>query len=147
MARYLYSALTGTNDSKTTTLKIGASQTIAIGDILAIDATTKRGIAAVGASTALYAIAAAAITTTASPTSADKIPVTLLKGAVIRIPFITAGTKKTFADTDLFITKFDLKDKVSVDPDDVTGGMCHIIDYDNTALTVDVVFDDANLVY
>ena len=147
MARYLCSAVTGTNDPKTSTLKIGASQAIAIGDVLAIDATTKLGIVGVGASAALYAIAAAAITTGSTVTAVDKIPVTLLKDAVIRIPFITAGTKKTFADTDLFITKFDLKDKVSIDPDDTTGGMCHVVAYDNTALTVDVVFDDANLAY
>jgi len=147
MARYLRSATTGTNDPKTHWLNIGASQTIAEGNLLAIDATSKLGIAAVAASAALYAIAGASITTTASPTAADKIPVTLLKDAVVRLPFTDAGTKKTFASTDKFITKFDLLDKTSVAPDDTTGGMCHILDYDNTALTCDVVFDDANLVY
>ena len=146
MARYLRSATIGTNDPKTSTLLIGASQTIVEGDILAIDATSKLGIVAVAASAALFAIAGASITTTASPTAADKIPVTLLKDAVVRIPFTAAGTKKTFASTDKYITKFDLADKNSVAPDDTTGGMCHILDYDNTALTCDVVFDDALLI-
>lgn len=147
MARYLRSATTGTNDPKTHWLNIGVNQTIVTGNLISIDATSKLGIAAVAASTTLYGIAEGSITTGASVTAADKIPVTLLKDSIVRIPFTTAGVKKTFADTDKYITKFDLLDKTSIAPDDTTGGMCHIIEYDNTALTCDVVFDDANLVY
>jgi len=145
MARYIKSATTGNNEPKTDWIKIGASQTIVTGNLIAI--SSGLGIAAVAASAALYGIAEADITTTSSPTAADRIPVTLLKGAVVRLPFTAAGSKKTFADADLFATKFDLLDKTSVAPDDTTGGMCHIVAYDNTALTCDVVFDDANLVY
>lgn len=56
-------------------------------------------------------------------------------GTTVVAPFITSGTKKTFADTDLGLV-YDLSDATKVDPDDVTAGCCLITGYDNDALEV-----------
>ena len=121
---------------------IDVSQTIAIGDLIQIDGTSRKGEAAVTASTTIVGIAMEAITTGASVTASDKIPV-----AIVRNPFVTDGTKTTFADTDKYTTAYDLEDKTSVNPDDTTGGMCYIQAYDNTAATVDVIFELTSLAH
>lgn len=146
MANVIYSALTRGNLSTTVFVNIGASQTINVGDLIQIDGTTRKGVVAVAASATLIGIAEEAITTGASVTTADNIPVTLLKGQVMRIDF-TGSTKTTLAETDLYSTAFDLSDKKTINLDDTTGGMCKVLAYDNTNGTADVVVADANLAY
>lgn len=126
-------------------LAIDVSQTINIGDLIQIDATSRKGEIAVAASTTIVGIAQEAITTGLSVTADDQIPVALVRGMVVRMAVDQTGTKKTFLDTDKYTTAYDLKDETSINPDDTTGGMCYVQDYDNTAHTVDVIFADANL--
>ena len=83
--------------------------------------------------------------TTTTATSADVIPVALVRGQVVRIAYTTAGSKTSFADTDKYTTAYDLSNKTTLNPDDTTNGMCYIQAYDNTADTVDVIFADASL--
>lgn len=127
-------------------LAIDDSQTIAVGDLIQLDATSKKGEVAVAASTTIAGIAMEAITTTTA-TAADVIPIALVRGQVVRMAVSQAGTKKTFAATDKYLTAYDLLDKTTIAPDDTTGGMCYVQDFDNTAHTVDVIFAEANLAY
>lgn len=127
-------------------LAIDDSQTIAVGDLIQLDATSKKGEVAVAASTTIAGIAMEAITTTTA-TAADVIPIALVRGFVVRMAVSQAGTKKTFATTDKYLTAYDLLDKTTIAPDDTTGGMCYVQDFDNTAHTVDVIFAEANLAY
>lgn len=124
---------------------IGDSQTINVGDLIQIDATSRKGVVAVAASTTIAGIAQQAITTTTA-TAADVIPIALVRREVVRMAVSQAGTKKTFADTDKYTTAYDLLNKTTINPDDTTGGMCYVQDFNNTANTVDVIFADANLV-
>jgi hypothetical protein len=143
MATYKKS-ITGRNEPVTVNLNIAASQTINEGDLIQIDATSRKGEAAVVASTTLIGIAQTAITTGASVDDTDSIPVTLLEGAVIRIAY-TGSTKTTLAETDLYSTSFDLSDKKTLNLDDTTGGMCKVLAFDNDNDTADVVIARANL--
>lgn len=127
-------------------LAIDVSQTIAVGDLIQIDSTSRLGEVAVAASTTIVGIAQEAITTGVAVTSADTIPVALVRGMVVRAAVSQAGTKKTFADTDKYTTAYDLLNKTTIAPDDTTGGMCYVQGYNNTTNTVDVTFADANLV-
>ena len=127
-------------------LAIDDSQTIDVGDLIQIDATSKKGEVAVAASTTIAGIAMEAITTTTA-TVADVIPIALVRGQVVRMAVSQAGTKKTFATTDKYLTAYDLLNKTTIAPDDTTGGMCYVQDFDNTANTVDVIFAEANLAY
>lgn len=120
------------------------SQTIAYGDLIQINGTSRKGEAAVAASTTIVGIAQQAITTTTA-TAADVIPIALVRREVVRMSVSQAGTKKTFADTDKYTTAYDLLNKTSIAPDDTTGGMCYVQAYDNTNNTVDVIFADASL--
>lgn len=133
------------NVSVSRTFGVAASQTINIGDLLQINTTSKLLEAAVAASTTIAGIAEQAITTTASPALTDVCSITLIRGEVVRMPFTVAGTKKTFSTTDKYLIAFDILDKNSLAPDDTTGGMCYVQDYNNTNLTVDVIFGSANL--
>jgi len=117
-----------------------------VGDLIQIDATSKKGEVAIAASTTIVGIAQQAITTTTA-TALDVIPIALVKGEVIRAAVSQAGTKKTFATTDKYLTAYDLLNKTTIAPDDTTGGMCMVQDYDNTAHTVDFIIADANLAY
>ena len=127
-------------------LAIDDTQTINVGDLIQLDATSKKGEVAVAASTTIVGIAMEAITTTTA-TAADVIPIALVRGFVVRAAVSQAGTKKTFATTDKYLTAYDLLNKTTIAPDDTTGGMCYVQDYDNTANTVDVIFAEANLAY
>lgn len=127
-------------------LAIDINQTIAEGDLIQIDATSRKGKVAIAASTTIAGIAQAPITTGATVTSADTIPIALVRGFVVRAAVSQAGTKKTFADTDKYTTAYDLLNKTTIAPDDVTGGMCYVQGYDNTKNTVDFIFGDASLV-
>lgn len=120
------------------------SQTIALGDLIQINTTSRKGEAAVAASTTIVGISQQPITTTTA-TAADVIPVVLVRREVVRVAVSQAGTKKTFADTDKYTTAYDLLDKKTIAPDDTTGGMCFVQGYDNTNNTVDVIFAEANL--
>lgn len=136
----------GSNNPVIVHLAIDDSQTINIGDLIQLDSTSKKGEAAVAASTTIVGIALEAITTTTA-TAADVIPILIVRDEVIRIAVSQAGTKKTFATTDKYLTLYDLLDKVSIAPDDTTGGMCSIQSYDNTLHTADVIFANAALAY
>lgn len=142
--KYIRSIVSGNNNPSIEWFPVDVSQTINEGDWVQIDSSSRKLEVATAASTTLVGIAAAAITTGGAVTDADRIPVILARFAVIRMPFTAAGSKKTFAQTDLYSTKFDLSNKTTVDPDDTTGGMMQIVDYDNDALTVDVVCAGAN---
>jgi hypothetical protein len=123
---------------------VADSQTLAIGDLVQVNTTSRKLEAGVAASTTLVGYCNQAITTTTA-TAADNISITLLRKQVIRLAVDQTGTKKTFAQTDKYTTAYDLKDKGSINPDDITGGMCYVQDFDNTNHTVDVIFADANL--
>lgn len=146
MASIVRSYTTDTNVPIIKHIKIGNNQTIKVGDLVQIDGTSRKGVVAVAASTTIVGIAMEPITTNTA-TDNDVIPVSLVRGQVVRMAFITTGTKKTFADTDKYTTAYDLSDKNSIDPDDTTGGMCYIQNYNNDDATVDVIFDASSLAY
>jgi len=143
MARFIRTIL-GYNDPVEIPWRVKASTTINEGDLVAIDATTKYLIPAVAASTDLVGIAQQTITTTATITPDDAITVIPLTDAVIRIEF-TGSTKTTLADTDLVTVLFDLTDANTMNLDDTTGGMCSVVDYNNTLKYADVIIADANI--
>lgn len=126
-------------------LLVDDNQTITAGDLVQIDATSRKVKSAVAASATIVGIANQSITTTTA-TASDTISVTLVRNQVVRIPFYTGGSKTSFAQTDLYTTAYDLRNSNQVNPDDTTGGMCYIQAYDNTNDTVDVIFGTANLV-
>jgi hypothetical protein len=127
-------------------LKIDVSQTISVGDLVQIDSTSRLGEAAIAASTTIVGIAQEAITTGATVTDADTIPVALVRGFVVRAAVSQGGTKKTFAEADKYTTAYDLLNKTTIAPDDTTGGMCFVQGFNNTLNTVDFIIGDANLV-
>lgn len=128
-------------------LRIAASQTINVGDLIQINGTSRYGEAAVAASTTIVGIAEQSITTGGSVTTADSISVSLVRGQVVRAAVAQGGTKKTFADTDMYTTAYDLSNKTTVNPDDTTGGMCYVVGYNNTANTVDFIIGDAAIAH
>lgn len=144
MARFIRT-INGYNQPVDVRLRVAINQTINVGDILQIDATSRWVQVAVAASTTLVGIAQQAITTGGTVTINDTISVTPLTGGVFRLPY-TPGTKTTLADTDLFTTLFDLASKTNMSLDDTTGGMCSVQGYNNTRQTADVVFAAANVV-
>jgi hypothetical protein len=136
-------------DSDNTPVVVGGilvadSQTIAVGDLVQVNTSTRKLEAAVAASTTLVGYANAPITT-GTATASDVLSITLLKAQVIRLAVDQTGTKKTFAQADMYTTAFDLKNKTAINPDDTTGGMCYVVGFDNTQNTVDVIFADASL--
>ncbi|MEO3947628.1 hypothetical protein [Gorillibacterium sp. CAU 1737] len=142
MARYLNSIFKADNEPRTAWFDVGASQTINEGDLVV--ASSGVIVVAAAAATAIVGIAAASITTGASPVAGvDRIPVTLVKDAVIRIDY-TGTTKTTLAVADKYGTAFDLGTKRTLNLDDTTGGMLQVIDYNNTNKTADVVILAAN---
>lgn len=136
MARFLKSLLTGGNTPVTEWINIDVSQTIEVGDLIQIDSTSRLGEVATAASTTLFGIAEKAITTGASVVAGvDRIPVTLLKGALIRID----TTDGDLAVAGMYTTLYDLGTKKTLKVDDTTNGMLQVFAYDNTANTADVV--------
>lgn len=136
--QWLRSLFTGTSNPDVDYFNVGANQTIKAGDFVQINATTGLLEAAVAASTTIVGLANGSITTGATVTT-ENIPVVLVRGAVVRMSFTNAGTKKTFTQADLYTKAFDLSNKTTINPDDTTGGMMQVVAYDNTKLTVDVV--------
>lgn len=145
MANIVRSVTNSDNVPTTVWIAVGANQTIEVGDLIQINGTSRKGEAAVAASTTIVGIANGPITTGGTVTNDDRIPVVLVRSQVVRIPFNTAGTKTTFADTDKYTTAYDLSNKNLVNPDDTTGGMCFVQEYDNDGATVDVIFAAASL--
>lgn|SRR5574341_1025199 len=144
MSRYIRS-ISGYNDPVNVKWRVDINQTIAEGDLVQIDATSRYIEAAVPASTTLVGIAMEAITTGGTVTAADAIKVIPLTGAVFRMKY-TGVTKTTLADTDLLTTLFDIDNGTTIDLDDTTGGMCSIVGYNNTNATADIIFAAANVV-
>lgn len=143
MARFVRS-ISNYNEPTAVEWRVAASQTINQGDLVAIDATSRYLIPAVAASANLVGIAAQSITTSASVTPNDKIAVLPLTDVVIRVSY-AGSTKTTLADTDLVTTLFDLSNATTINLDDTTGGMCSVVDYDNTRKTADVIIAAANI--
>lgn len=144
MSRYIRS-ISGYNDPVNVNWRVDVSQTIAEGDIVQIDATSRYLEAAEPASTTLVGIAMQSITTGVSVTEADSIDVIPLTGIVVRMAY-TGSSKTSIVDTDLLTTLFDIDNGTTIDLDDTTGGMCSVVDYDNTNDTADVIFATANVV-
>lgn len=124
---------------------VAASQTITKGELLEL--ASGRAQTAAAASLVILGVAEADITTGASVTDADAIPVLLARNAVFDVDY-TGATKTSVSSADNG-TAFDLNAGAqSINLDDTTGGMCKMfLSYDNTAKTVHVVIDDANIVY
>ena len=144
MSRYLRS-ISGYNDAVNVKWRVDVSQTIAEGDLVQIDATSRYLRVAAAASTTLVGIAVEAITTTGTVTAADAIKVIPLTGIVVRMKY-TGSSKTTLADTDLLTTIFDITNPTTINLDDTTGGMCSVVGYNNTNATADIVFAAANVV-
>lgn len=144
MSRYIRSN-SGYNDPVEVRWRVAVSQTIAVGDVVQLDATSRYIEAAEPASTTLVGIAQEAITTTATITASDEIGIIPLTGIVVRMKYV-GTTKTSLADTDLATTLFDIDNGTTIDLDDTTGGMCSVVAYDNTLKTADVVFAAANVV-
>lgn len=146
MAQFVKSLMNGNNNPDVDYFYVAASQTIKVGDIVQVDPTTKLLEVAEAASTTIVGIANSDIITASGET--DKtIPVVLVRDAVIRMAFTDAGTKKTFTQADKYVTKFDISNPTTVNPDDTTGGMMQVYGYDNDKLTVDVVVSRANQIF
>ena len=143
MARFIRSVV-GYNDPIEIPWRVKASTTINEGDLVALDATTRYLIPAVAASTDLVGIAQQTITTGATVTVTDSILVLPLTEVVLRVSYV-GTTKTTLADTDLVSTLFDLSTATAINLDDTTGGMCSVVDYDNTRKTADIIIKDANI--
>jgi hypothetical protein len=144
MARYIRT-ISGYNEPVNVKWRVDVSQTIAEGDLVQIDGTSRWLEAAAPASTTLVGIAMQSITTTASVTVADSIDVLPLTGVVIRMDYV-GSSKTSIVDTDLLTTLFDIDNGTEMDLDDTTGGMCSVVDYDNTNDTADVIIATANIV-
>lgn len=143
MARFIRSII-GYNDPIAVPWRVKASVTINEGDLVAIDATTKYLIPAVAASTDIVGIAQQTITTGATVTVTDSIGVIPVTDVVVRIEY-AGSTKTTLADTDLVTVLFDLTDANTMNLDDTTGGMCSVVDYNNTLKYADVIIAAANI--
>ncbi|OPG91335.1 hypothetical protein B2I21_35135 [Chryseobacterium mucoviscidosis] len=146
MAQFVKSLMNGNNNPDVDYFYVAASQTIKQGDIVQVDATTKLLEVAEAASTTIVGIANADITTAAGETN-KQLPVVLVRDVIIRMAFTNAGTKKTFTQADKYVTKFDISNQTTVNPDDTTGGMMQVYAYDNEKLTVDVVVSQANQIF
>ena len=145
MASIVRSVTNADNVPTVVWVPVDVSQTIVNGDLVQIDATSRKLEVAVAASTTIVGVALESITTGVSVTADDQIPVALVRNQVVRIPYATGGTKTSFADTDKYTTAYDLSNKNLINPDDTTGGMCFVQAYDNDADTVDVIFALASL--
>jgi hypothetical protein len=145
MARFIRSII-GYNDPVLIPWRVAINQTIKAGDLVQINATSRWLEAAVAASTTLVGIAQQSITTGGTVTVKDTITVLPLTDVVIRIPYV-GTTKTSLADTDLVTTLFDLSapgaGETTINLDDTTGGMCSVVDYDNTKKFADVIIMDA----
>lgn len=144
MARYIRS-ISGYNDPVAVKWRVDVSQTIAEGDLVQIDATSRWLEAAEPASTTLVGIANESITTGVSVDAGDAISITPLTGIVVRLSYV-GSSKTSLADTDLGTTLFDIDNGTEMDLDDTTGGMCSVVAYDNDNDTADVIFAAANVV-
>lgn len=117
-------------------MNVAANQTIKKDDVLVLSAglVAKAGAAA----TALLGVAGDDITTGASPVAGvDAIHVYIQPGIVYTVPY-TPGTKTTFAQADIG-SGFGILATGNINPDNTTQAVAKILDYNNTAKTVDVV--------
>lgn len=143
MARYIRH-IQGYNQPIAKRWRVKASTTINEGDLVAIDSSSRYLIPAVAASSAIAGIAGQSITTGASVTDKDAIDVQPVLDCVIRVAF-TGSSKTTLADTDLATTLFDLSNATTINLDDTTGGMCSVMEYNNTKGWADVIIASANI--
>ncbi len=143
MARFIRT-IDGYNAPIARRWRVDVNQTINEGDLVQLDATSRWLEVATAASTTLVGVAQESIVTGGAVTIDDTISVLPLTNIVIRIAY-TPGTKTSLADTDLVTTLFDLASKTNMSLDDVTGGMCSVVGYDNDNDTADVIIAAANI--
>jgi hypothetical protein len=141
MARYIRSVI-GYNDPIAVPWRVAINQTIKAGDIVQINGTSRYLEAVGNGSTTIVGIAQQDITTGGTVTVDDKIDILPITDVVIRVGY-TGSTKTSLADTDLVTTLFDLASGTALNLDDTTGGMCSVVDYNNTLKYADVIIADA----
>lgn len=118
--------------------------------IVGTGGVTKGGLVTFSAGTVIKA--------TSAPTAGTIVGIadaTVTAGGTVGVEFITGGkivratytgsTKTTLADADLGKV-FDLTSDLVVNLDDVTGGACHCVGYDNLAKAIDF-FVPASFMY
>lgn len=87
-----------------------------------------------GASAVIMGLAGETVTSDSSVTlKSERVLVDPCLDKIIAIDFTDAGTKKTFAETDLG-SLYDISDSTTLNPDDTTGGFLKLVDYDNDNL-------------
>lgn len=143
--QYLKNLYTGEDSPVVEWFNVGANQTIVYGDLVQINATTGLLEAATAASTTIVGMANGDITTGATVTSKDKIPVILARGSLFRLNYV-GTTKTSLTQADLYTVAFDLSSKTTINLDDTTGGMCLVFRYDNVKKTADVVIKTSNII-
>lgn len=104
-------------------------------DILEFDGSGLVQLAAAGSTR----IAGVAVEGVVNAPAGTKVQVLVSKGAVYRVTY-TPGTKTNLAGADRGVA-FDLKTtaRKTIDLDDVTAGMCIVVDFNNTEKTADVL--------
>lgn len=130
-AQYLYSL----DNTQPMTVKIVTNAAVVEGDILAITSGLVGPLA--GGDDAIIGLA------TGDAASGAECSVLLLNPrSVIRVPF-TGSTKKFFAAADRFGTLFDWDATAKdLDPDDTTGGVFAIVQYNNVDKTAGTGYAD-----
>lgn len=95
-----------------------------------------------GASAVIMGITQETVTSDSSVTlKSERVKVDPCLDKIIAIAFTDAGTKKTFAETDLG-NKYDISNATTLNPDDTTGGFLKLVDYDNDNLIAYVVIEN-----
>lgn len=79
--------------------------------------------------------------------SGDTAKIYPIGGEVLEVPYLSSATKTSCDDDDLG-TAFDVdvtSDEMTVDLDDTTGGILHLVGYDNDRQVAYVVIDETDL--
>lgn len=128
-------------DISATRFNVGASTTITKGDAVVL--ASGLVVRAVSTDTAILGIAAGDVTTAAGETAICEVYIQ--PGIIWTVPFTAAGTKKTMAAADVGAAGFGLSTYGVIAPDDTTGPVVQVVDYNNTALTADVIIKSRQL--
>ena len=117
-------SLWGTGGPTVMKVVVGASQTITKGNLIMVDATNGKAIAAGAAATGIIGLALADITTGATVTDADTLDVIALnRDSVIRATNYTAGTVDNATSAMCWgKAKYDVQSDGKIDFNDTTGG-------------------------
>lgn len=126
-------------------IAVNINQTIAIGDLLVISSGKASVAAAAPTAATVLGVATSAITTGGTVTAADTVFYEPIRGRRVRAKY-TGSSKTSLTDADLGTT-FDLSDKVTVNLDDTTGGICVAVGYNNDNDTIDFIATGASLFF